>query len=75
MFGDFIWDGSPGGAVSVWPYLQSLFTFFLKMTAGGLLFSDVHEIYSDPSTNFVNVSSFLTITYFSQYVELSPCIH
>jgi hypothetical protein len=24
-FGDCIWDGSPGGAVSGWPFLQSLF--------------------------------------------------
>ena len=23
-FGDFIWDESPGGAVSGWPFLQSL---------------------------------------------------
>jgi hypothetical protein len=23
-FGDYIWDGSPGGAVSGWPFLQSL---------------------------------------------------
>ena len=23
-FGDYIWDGSPGGAVSGWPFFQSL---------------------------------------------------
>jgi hypothetical protein len=27
VFGDCIWDGSPGGAVSGWPFLQSLHTF------------------------------------------------
>jgi hypothetical protein len=24
VFGDYIWDESPGGAVSGWPFLQSL---------------------------------------------------
>jgi hypothetical protein len=29
-FGDCIWDGSPGGAVSGWPFLQSLLHFCLS---------------------------------------------
>jgi hypothetical protein len=34
-FGNCIWDGSPGGAVSGWPFFQSLLTFCLCIISHG----------------------------------------
>ena len=52
-FGDCIWDGSPGGAVSGWPFLQSLLHFFCLLV---FVFRDRVSLYSPscPGTHSVD---------------------